>query len=95
MTIEIIWDMRSFALMLLFIFFSFAIIFMIFDQEGTATFGQQLLLAYNYLFANYESEGFSASLYVFFIVFTILLAVVLINMLIAIMEDSYSRVQDS
>mmetsp|Transcript_35065 Transcript_35065/g.31597 ORF Transcript_35065/g.31597 Transcript_35065/m.31597 type:complete len:201 (+) Transcript_35065:748-1350(+) len=89
---EIIWDMRSFIMMLLFIFFSFTIIFICLDEAEEFTFGSMFLLSYNYLFANYESEGLTTSQYIFFVIFTLLLAVVLINMLIAIMGDSYSRV---
>ena len=91
MIIEIILDIRSFALVLAFITFGLSLIFLQFDRE--MPYNTHLLNAYNLLYSNYEVVDSTGN--TFFLLITIaLVCIVLLNMLIAIMGEAFSRVQE-
>lgn len=90
--IEILRDMRSFAVILTVTTFGLALIFQQFDRSKT--FGESLLEAYNLLYYSYDTTGYNVGQMFYFVVVTILATMVLLNMLLAMMWDSYGRVQE-
>jgi len=90
--IEIIRDMRSFAVILTFVTFGLALIFLQFDNSKT--FGESLLEAYNLLYYSYDTTGYNVGQMFYFVVVTIIATMVLLNMLLALIWDSYARVQE-
>lgn len=82
--------MRSFILILIFLVFGFALIFNQFDR--TQTFGDHLLDIYIMIYANSDPTEFTPAQVAYYVIFTAILAIILLNMLIAIMTDTYDKV---
>jgi hypothetical protein len=91
--VEILKDMSSFCLVLLMIFFGFTFVFMEFNY--TVEFGNQLFNVYALLYANYASPGETPFEVFFSVIITFILSVVLLNLLIAIMGETYNNIQQS
>lgn len=73
----------------------FSLIFLEFGRSsGDSNYASYLLNTYGLLYGNYDTDklDLSATLILVFILF--LISIVLLNMLIAIMGDSYDKVQD-
>ena len=85
--------MYGFVVVLIFIIFGFALIAVEFDQ-AQVPYGYQLYGTFKILFANYNDEDFNVSQKLFFSVIVFLLNVVLLNLLISIMGDTYDKVQE-
>jgi hypothetical protein len=79
-------------ILLILMLIGFSLVFYQFDR--TRDFNYQLLNVYNLLYAVFDMEGFSSSEIVIFTIITFFLSVVLLNLLIAIMNGSYERVQN-
>lgn len=95
MIAEIAKDMRSFLLIVLFTIIGFSLIFYQF-ASSTDDFGQFMLEQYLYLYGNQpDTNDFDTSQIIFFIIITLFLALILTNMLIALMSDTYNRVDGS
>jgi len=92
MITEIVKDMRSFVMMLGLIIFGFSIIFHQFE-EGDISYKDQLLNSYVFLYASFSTARFNDSQIVYFVIITMILSVVLLNMLIAIMGNTFGEVQ--
>ena len=90
--IEIIRDMWGFILILAVIIIGFSLIFFEFDREPG--YPEQLLQAYNMLFSNFETEDLNLSQILLFLTIAFLLSVILLNLLIAIMGDTFDKVQE-
>mmetsp|Transcript_22437 Transcript_22437/g.19368 ORF Transcript_22437/g.19368 Transcript_22437/m.19368 type:complete len:258 (-) Transcript_22437:344-1117(-) len=90
--VEIVSDMRSFIFMLLFIIFGFSIIFFQFD-DASEDYEDSLLFTYEIMFSSFNTAILNDSQIIYFIIITMILSVVLLNMLIAIMGDTFGRVQ--
>ena len=89
--ISIVKDMMAFTTVLVFIFIGFSLILTEFDTTGLQ-YGDQLYATFKLLFANYDdSDVPSQKLFTSLIVF--LLNVVLLNLLVSIMGDTYDKVQ--
>ena len=86
--------MYGFIIVLIFIFVGFALISVEFDQDQTP-YTDQLYNTFKILFANYDYSSFSSSQKFFTALIVFLLNVVLLNMLISIMGETYDRVQES
>jgi len=92
---ETIKDMRTFLFVLGFIIIGFSFIFVQFqEEEDDETLGDTLLYTYSILYGDYTFEGIKSFELVFLLVVAFALSVVLMNMLIAIMGDTYGRVQE-
>lgn len=88
---EVLLDMRSFLFVLIFLCIGFAFIF--FQLKPTSSFSTELLYTYNLIYANYDDGPQEGEVF-YFVIFTVLVSVVLLNLLIAIMNETYSRVQN-
>lgn len=75
----------------------FTIVFMQFDIDGTETsgFGNYLQITYRLTFSDFSISEFVAGQYAFMVVVTIILTLILFNMLVAIMTDSFEKVQET
>ena len=78
-------------MILVMLVFGFSLLFYQFNRRRKFT--TYLLITFNLIYSNSDPSDFSASQLVFFVIITVLLAVILLNMLIAIMSDTYERVQ--
>ena len=85
--------MYGFVVVLIFIFFGFALIFLEFS-EGQTAYGDQLYGTFKILFAGYDDTDYNVSQKLFTSLILFLLNVVLLNLLISIMGDSYDKVQE-
>ena len=79
------------------ILFGFTIIFMQFDLDDTpvSSFGKYMLITYRLTFSDFEVDDFDSGQSFFMVIITILLSVILFNMLVAIMTDSFEKVQEN
>jgi len=85
--------MRGFIIILMLIIFGFSIIFNIFDRD--ILYKDHLNYTYGVLYGLPDGEELSDSQIVIVSVISFLLNVVLLNMLISIMGDSYGKVQEA
>jgi len=89
--IEIIKDIRSFGIIMLFVIFGFSLIFFQFDKR---VYPVHLMHSYNILYTAYDSSDYDTPGELFyFVIMTVFVSIVLLNMLIAIMGDTFARVQ--
>lgn len=86
-------DMKGFIIIITMIILGFSLIFYEFERDE-GNYQSYLLSTYGLLYGNYDTDNLdlSATLVLVFILF--LLSVVLLNLLIAIMGDSYDKVQE-
>ena len=85
--------MYGFVVVLIFIFFGFALIFLELSEAKTA-YGDHLYGTFKILFGEPEDSDYSVSQKLFTSLIVFLLNVVLLNLLISIMGDSYDKVQE-
>ena len=85
-------DMVAFIIVLVFIIIGFALIFLEFQRDDV--YGVQLYSTYQVLYGNLPADVSSVSQQLFAALILFLLNVVLLNMLISIMGDSYDKVQE-
>ena len=85
-------DMFGFIIILTFIIIGFALIFLEFQRDDV--YGAQLYSTYQVLYGNVSDETFNVSQKLFAALILFLLNVVLLNLLISIMGDSYDKVQE-
>ena len=85
--------MYGFVVVLIFIFFGFALIAVEFDQTQIS-YGDQLYGTFKILFASYDDGEYNVSQKLFTSLIVFLLNVVLLNLLISIMGDTYDKVQE-
>ena len=92
MITEVLKDMTSFLMVLVFLTIGFAFIFL--QLRPDSTFGSELFKTYNLIYANYEESPVGSEI-VYYVIFTVFVSVTLLNMLIAIMNETYEKVQDT
>ena len=85
--------MLGFTIVLIFIFIGFALISVEFDKTAVP-YGDQLYNTFKILFASYDDSQYNSSQKLFTSLIVFLLNVVLLNLLISIMGDSYDKVQE-
>jgi len=90
--IEIIKGMVSFIAILIFIIFALSLILLEFDRETEFT--DHLLSGYGFIYGDYETEDVSSSEIAIMVFVAFLVSVVLLNLLIAMMGDSYAKVDE-
>jgi len=93
--IEIVKDIRSFIALLFAAIMGYSLIFYQFDDEVEISYSGRLLIVYNLLYAQFDTEDFNSHQIFYFVVVTITLSVILLNMLIALMGGTYKRVQET
>jgi hypothetical protein len=95
MTFDVIFDLRTFMMVLIVFFSAYAQIMITLREEGTAP-NDILRSSYGLLFGDFGSyDEFSTVNFCVFVFFSFIIPLVLMNLLIAIMSDSYARVQEN
>ena len=84
--------MLGFIIIIIFIIIGFSLIFMEFQREQI--YGNQLYSTYQVLYGNVADEDFNPSQKVIATIILFALNVILLNLLISIMGDSYDKVQE-
>jgi len=88
-------DMRSFVLILGFIIIGFSFIFVQFhEKDSDETVGGTMLYTYSILYGNYDFEDMKFPELLFLMLVAFALSVVLMNMLVSIMGDTFSNVKN-
>ena len=98
MLIEILRDSLSFMAVSSIYLFAFAMIFYqsrLVDGTNEQNSDYHLLEAYTLYFGDWDVSHYSAIALPFFVLVTLLLTLIMLNMLIAIMGDTFDRIQDS
>ena len=96
MIIEVLKDMKSFFLIILFILFGFGFIFFRLEsEEHDITFEDALLSMYEMMLGSFDITNYTQLEIVFFIIITLFMMVVLLNLLISIIGETYGRVQEA
>lgn len=85
-------DMWAFGLVVLLIVLGFALIFLVFERGGTYL--DYFYGSYVLLYGNYDDSTYSPSQKIFLSVILLIFSVVLLNLLVSIMGDSYEKVQE-
>ena len=93
MIVEIIKDLQSFFLVLIFLIFGFSLIFTQFIE--TQPYNTILLNTYILMFGQPDPAQLSPESVLFFIIITVMLAVILLNMIIAVMNNTFNNVEQS
>lgn len=100
MLTEVMYDMVGFASVTALVLAGTSIIFYVvfdIDDDHKTYFGMffhQMFNVYGFLIGSMDSEGYAGIQILIFIILTIFLSLVLLNMLIAHMGTTYSRVQE-
>lgn len=90
---DISWDMASFTFVSTIIIICFALIFKLYnDQES---FGVVLILTYRAVFGDFNTDDYGVIEYIMFVLHSILVGVTMLQLLIAIMEDSFEKILDT
>jgi len=87
--ISIVQDMFGFIIVITLIIIGFSIIFLEFDRENE--YGVHLYGAYNVLYGNFDDSEYGVSQKLLVAAILFLLNVILLNMLISIMGDTYGK----
>lgn len=90
---EVAKDMTAFTFIAAIIILSFSLIFKIYDEKDT--FGGSFVLTYRSIFGDFDTTGFGTVQYIMFVISTLMLDVILLQLLVAIMEDTFEKVQDT
>jgi len=85
-------DMWAFGLIVLMIILGFAMVFLVFEREGTYL--DYFYGSYTLLYGNYDDSTYNPSQKVLLSIVLVLLPTVLLNLLVSIMGDSYEKVQE-
>ena len=93
MIIEIVKDIVSFGALLALIIFGLSLIFLQFDRE--TSYNTHLLTSYRLLYSDYDLDNFeSTGELLFFLTVIALVCIVLLNMLIALMGNTFNSVTE-
>ncbi|CDW80622.1 wd-40 repeat protein [Stylonychia lemnae] len=108
MIIEIIKDMASFSIILVYWIVGFSLMFYLFSFEkeygredsfdidaSSLNFLDSLQFTYKLSFGDFDTEEFTVQQWILFIISTFFIPLVLFNLIIAVMGDTYDRVQTS
>lgn len=93
MIIQIIIDIKSFAFILALVVFGLSLIFSQFDRE--TTYPTHLFNSYRLLYSDFDLDNFSSPAMIFYFVIVIaFVAIVLLNMLITIMGQTFGAMEE-
>ena len=84
--------MWAFGLIVLMIILGFAMVFLVFEREGTYL--DYFYGSYTLLYGNYDDSTYNPSQKILLSIVLVLLPTVLLNLLVSIMGDSYEKVQE-
>jgi len=73
----------------------YSLIFYQFDDELEISYSERLLIVYNLLYAQFETDDYNSHQIFYFVVVTMTLSVILLNTLIALMGGTHKRVEGS
>lgn len=90
--VNVIKDMRSFIILLTYSTISFSMILMV--QRKDRSFTNELKISFMMNLGEFETEGFDGLSWVIFMFMSVLNVIVLLNMLIALMGETFSRVRE-
>jgi len=95
--IEIIEDCLPFLVLFVIILFGFthAFFFATEDSSQEESVMDALAGMYNLVLGNFDTSSYGSVLWILFIMGSFFLTILMLNMLIAVMADTYSRMQDS
>lgn len=91
MIVEIISGLGSFFIVLLLLLLGFSFINYQFEDRS---YGGHLLQTYSTMFLQFDTSNYSPGQTFFFVLSTILLSTVLLNMIISVMNDIFNQVQE-
>jgi WD40 repeat protein len=96
MIMEILKDMVPFLVILLFSTIGFAYLLLVLrvDTNPDQTFSDAFILSYRAAYGDWDLEGFQLSEWIWFFIVSAMNPLIMLNMLIAIMGDTYDRVQE-
>jgi len=94
---EIIHDMIPFLIVLMYSILTFALVFCVLSELSgeTKTFGDSWRDSYLMNFGEFDTENYHLFEWIVFVIAVMLNPLIMMNMLIALMGDTYSRVQES
>lgn len=92
MIIEVMKDMGPFFLIFLSSTFAFCVGFYI-SAKTEREFSDNLLISYKLAFGDFETDDYTDLEIILFVLATLINTLVLLNMLIAIMSDTFGRVR--
>mmetsp|Transcript_22567 Transcript_22567/g.19560 ORF Transcript_22567/g.19560 Transcript_22567/m.19560 type:complete len:360 (+) Transcript_22567:1882-2961(+) len=90
--IDMFRDIKYFLLIMGMIIMGFSLIFYQFFDD--TSYGDELIFVYNILYGDFDISRHSPSGKIFFAIVSFILSVILLNFIIAIMTDSYEKVQE-
>ncbi|OMJ71276.1 hypothetical protein SteCoe_30554 [Stentor coeruleus] len=90
--VNVLKDMRSFIILLTYSTISFSMIFMV--QRQNKSFTEELKISFMMNLGDFETDGFDGLSWVIFMFMSVLNVIVLLNMLIALMGETFSRVRE-
>jgi len=94
--VEVIKDMGSFLFLLIYSTLGFAFIFISIDYNNSkGSFESFVGMSWTLALGEFDTEDFSVLQYVCFFIATIVNPLIMLNLLISIMGDTYDRVQES
>ena len=95
MTFDVIYDLKTFMLILLMFYIAYSQILIAISDNGES-YADILRSSYVLLYGDFgELAEFSTVKFFVFVFFSFVIPLVLMNLLIAIMSDSYARVQEN
>ena len=92
MIVQILKDTRGFASLLFFILVGLSLIFLQFDRN--TAYGNHLLNSYLLLFSQFDVTSMNTGMLFFSLIVVALICIVLLNMLITIMGDTFAQMQE-
>lgn len=94
---EIVWDMWPFLIVYFYSIFSFAWLFLVLDESNgkdeTDSYSSSWLKVYMFNFGQYDTGSYEVLQWISLIVTTTVNPLLMMNLLIAVMGDTYDRVQ--
>jgi WD40 repeat protein len=86
-------DTSSFLIILLYTTIAYSTLFKISEGEKTSTLAESMTLAYELNLSAFETDDYSTWQWIIFMLASIVNCVIMLNLLISILGDSYERVQ--
>lgn len=93
--IEIFKDIRSFVILLFYTTFAFSIMFYANEENSDLKFGDYLSSSYTINLGAFETDNYDSLQWLIFCLATLVNPIIMLNLLIAILGDTFSNVQDN
>mmetsp|Transcript_13159 Transcript_13159/g.2022 ORF Transcript_13159/g.2022 Transcript_13159/m.2022 type:complete len:94 (+) Transcript_13159:750-1031(+) len=93
MLIEIVQDLLAFLIILIYSIFTFAILLTIYTKDSlNYDFSESMRISYRVVHGDWDIDGFGTAEWVWFILATIVNPLIMLNLVIALMGDTYNNV---